>query len=111
MLSYAIAFVLTILIETCVAFLLGYHRGKILLGVVLVNLFTHPLLTALLYANATYGEFIERRTLTLVLEGGVVLVEGYLLADTFDLPRRDLYRLSLAMNLASYLTGVLLFGF
>lgn len=110
MISYATALSLTVLIEVSVALLLGYRQGRFVLAVILVNLVSHPLLSVLAYANGYFGGVVDRPPLILVLEAGVVLLEGFLLTDTFELPARSLYGLSLAMNVASFLTGLALFG-
>ena len=47
--NYAIAFLLTIVLEVAVALLLGYRRRHEIACVILVNVFSHPLVNYLVW--------------------------------------------------------------
>ena len=103
MVNYSIAFLLTIGLETTVAWLLGYRKRAEIAAVFWVNVFSHPLLHLVIgivglvrAASVSSGEI-------LFLEVCVVLVEWQLLC--YALPRQSKMRLlllSLAMNCVSY---------
>ena len=104
--NYTIAFLMTIMLETVVAWLLGYRRRQELACVVAVNVFSHPLLNFFVWIAATWllspFDFLEM----LLLEAGVVTVEWRLMC--FALPhhsRTGLFFLSLVMNGVSYTAG------
>jgi hypothetical protein len=107
--TYAAALVLTILIELATTAILGYRRRHLWLGVVLVNICTHPALNLLLAANAKFGLISPPLLLLAFLEVAVVLVEYYLLRDTFGKTGVSFFTLSLAMNFNSFAAGVLIF--
>jgi hypothetical protein len=108
--NYAIAFVATIVLEVVVALLLGYRRRVEIVCVLLVNVFSHPLVNYLIWVVNTLRAEPLGPLGHLPFEIGVVLVEWLLLC--FALPRHNrsrLFVLSLAMNSVSYLAGVLVF--
>ena len=51
--NYAIAFLLTIVLEVAVALLLGYRRRQEIASVILVNVFSHPLVNYLIWVADT----------------------------------------------------------
>jgi hypothetical protein len=107
--SYAIAFVLTVLLEVAVALAFGLRRRPEIGAVVLVNVFSHPLLICLLWTIASLRATPIRGLEILMLEAGAVLVEWRLLC--YAIPRHSakrLFVLSLTMNAASYLSGMAL---
>ena len=108
MATYLTAFVLTVLIETGVAIALGYRERLLLLAILLVNVCTHPLLNALMLANAHFA-LLPAFPLLVALEIGVVFVEWHLLRDAFREYPKPLLRLSFWMNFTSFSAGVLLY--
>ena len=110
MLNYAIAFLLTVVLEVAVALLLGYRKRVEIVCIFLVNVFSHPLVNYLVWVTNTMRAEPLGPVGHLPFEIGVVLVEWLLLC--YALPRHArsrLFALSLAMNSVSYLAGVLLF--
>jgi hypothetical protein len=107
--SYAIAFVATIVIEVAVAALLGYRRRTEIAAVICVNLFTHPLVNYLVWLIvALRSAPVGPRDIAL-FEISIVIIEWLLLC--YAIPnggRTRLFVLSLAINGASYLAGLLL---
>jgi hypothetical protein len=104
--NYAWAFVATLVLETAIAWLLGYRRREELAAVVCVNVFTHPAACFLLWLGVIPADW----PWILLLEAGIVLVEWLLLC--YALPRKSkarLLALSFMMNAASYLAGLIWF--
>lgn len=102
------ALILTILIESITAYMLGY-RGKLLyLTLLLINIMTNPtinLVLLLIYQMNNYTAYI---TSQLLLEILVVIVEWRLLKYTYPKEKKSLLLLSIIMNSASYLFGLII---
>ncbi len=96
---------LTILIETFIAFLLGY-RKKDLLNIVLVNIVTNPIVVTIpVYFNVKHGVF-ERNISLAILEITTLFTEGFIYFKCLERRKINPFLLSLLLNLASYLLGV-----
>ena len=104
--DYLITFFLSAIIELTAVFLLGFRKKKFILAVFTVNLFTHPLLNYFLAVFASFG-FSFNLILIIFLEILVVLTEARLLEYTFK--NQKFLKLSIIMNTASFLLGILLF--
>jgi hypothetical protein len=107
--NYAIAFLLTLLLELAVAVILGYRKRRELACVVLVNVITHPLLHCIVWVVRSFRYLPARDPIAVVLEVGVVVVEWQLLC--YALPnyrKRNLLVLSATMNAVSYGAGLIL---
>jgi hypothetical protein len=101
--DYAIAFLLTVVLEVGVALLLGYRKRAEIAAVFWVNVFSHPLVNFLVAIVGTFRSAAVTPHEILLFEAGVVIVEWQLLC--FALPQRSRMRLlilSLAMNSVSY---------
>jgi hypothetical protein len=101
--NYAIAFLLTVVLEVAVALLFGYRKPAEIAAVFWVNVFSHPLVNFLIRIVGVLREAPVGPKELLLFECGVVLVEWQLLC--YALPRRSrigLLILSLAMNGVSY---------
>ncbi|MBN1580290.1 MAG: hypothetical protein JXA89_06280 [Anaerolineae bacterium] len=105
---YLLTLLLTVAVEWSVACLLGFRTKQFALAVILINLITHPALNYfilfLVYLNLDPG-----LGLVIVLEVAVALVEWRLLVYVFDRPRKKLFLLAVLANLASFITGLILF--
>ena len=98
------ALICTILIETIVAFIIGY-RKKDLINVILVNIMTNPIVFIVpVYFNVKYG-IIERNVVLLILEILALLSEGFVYKKYLSNKKINPYVLSLILNLSSYLIG------
>lgn len=99
--------VLTILIECLIAFFLKY-RKKDLLNILLVNIFTNPIVSSVpVYFNVKFG--VSGRNISLlVLELLVLVVEGFIYHKYLNNKKINPYLLSLILNGSSYLLGVLI---
>ena len=105
-----LALLLTEIVEIAVALFLGYRRPREITAVFLVNLVTNPSLNYLLFLNDYFGIIRYRWPLILFSEVAVVLVEWALLVFALRGNKKSLFVLSFTMNICSYLTGVLIFG-
>jgi hypothetical protein len=106
--EYLIALFFTIAVEIIVAVVFGYRNKLAILSVVLVNLITNPLANYIVLFN-TYTHFLPENILVGVLEISIVFAEWGLLVYTLKKEPRKLLLLSISMNMASYLLGLLLF--
>jgi hypothetical protein len=93
-----------ILIETLVAFFLGYRSFKQILAVVFVNLFTHPLFLYFLSISHLSSQY----QVLLFLEMIVVIVEWILLMLALREDKKQLFYLSITMNFFSLWVGIFL---
>lgn len=106
--EYLIALFFTIAIEILVAVVFGYRNKVAILSVVLVNLITNPLANYIVLFN-TYIHLLPENILVGILEISIVFAEWGLLVYTLKKEPRKLLLLSITMNMASYLFGLLLF--
>ena len=99
--------ILTILIETLFAFILGY-RKKDLLNVILVNIITNPIVVTIpVYFNVKYGLF-ERNVSLYTLEVLTLLTEGFIYKKYMTNKKINPFVLSLLLNFSSYFIGILI---
>jgi hypothetical protein len=98
---------LTILIESGIAWLCGVRERRFFLAMIWINCITNPLLCLFLLH---YGEFSPLGIVVVSLEVLIVFVEWLLLVSVFPGQLLRMFYLSLAMNAASYLTGVMLYS-
>lgn len=106
----ALALALTIAIETIVAFALGYRTLRDMKIMSLANAITNPALNFVLLAIAASRGARVPETVVIALEIVVVIVEWHLFTMTMRRGRGELFRLSLAANLVSYLSSFVFFG-
>jgi hypothetical protein len=101
--NYAIAFLLTVVLEIGVAWLLGYRKRAEVAAVFWVNVFSHPLVNFLISLAGVLRSAAVTPQEILWFEAGVVIVEWRLLC--YALPQHSKMRLlvlSLAINGVSY---------
>lgn len=103
------ALVLTILIEWIVAYLYGFRGRGELKAVALVNLITNPMLNYVLWVTAYYHILEVDAAFVLALEISVVFAEWRLLLFALGGNSKKIFRLSVLMNLCSYLAGFFIF--
>ncbi|HEX2994891.1 MAG TPA: hypothetical protein VHP14_08705 [Anaerolineales bacterium] len=105
---YLLALLLTILVEGCVAYLLGLRSRQSLLAVLAINVLTQPalnyLLLVLVYLNVNVTFM-----LIIALEILVVILEWQLLVYIFRAPTRRFLAVSFLGNALSFLVGLLFF--
>jgi hypothetical protein len=108
--SYLTAFLLTEIIETSVAWLLGFRKGREIAAVLLVNCVTHPSLHYYLLLTARFDWLPMSMTVLFFLEIGIVFIEwGLLVFALRKRSPRSLFLLSFTMNTASYLAGLAIY--
>ena len=102
-----ISLLCTLIIEVSIAFILQY-RKKDLLNVLLVNVLTNPLLNSSVIAiNYFYG--LKARNISLyIFEVLVILTEGFIYNKYLERKKINGYLLSLILNIASYVIGLLI---
>jgi hypothetical protein len=109
--SLLTALILTILIEETVTFLLGYRNKNTFLVVALVNVITNPIANYIVMTNNIFNIIKPNILFVIILEVLIVYIEWKILE--YALPNQkqksDL-TLSIMMNLASFLTSIILFG-
>ena len=96
--------ILTIIIEVLVAYLFGY-RKKDLVNIMLANIITNPIVVVVpVYFNIKYG-ILERNIVLSILEILTVIVEGFIYNKYFNKRSMNTYKLSLILNIITYLAG------
>lgn len=107
--DYLPALLTTLVIEAALAWLLGLRKWVQILAVNLATVVTHPTIHCFILIVFFYQLLPSPLPLSLILglEAGVFLAEAVLLAFALRLPAWRAGLISLAMNLASYLFGVL----
>ncbi|MGS0972201.1 MAG: hypothetical protein ACVCEJ_03015 [Candidatus Izemoplasmataceae bacterium] len=106
-----LALVLTVGIEVVVAMIFRFQGNNRLKVVALASVITNPILTFVLSVLAMFTAAEASLYVILVLEVIVVMVEYYILHYVYGKKetKKRLFVLSLSMNAASYLVGVLVF--
>lgn len=102
--NFISALVMTEIIETGTAYLLGYRGKRFYIVLILINILTNPLLNFIL--TVLYYFHIESFIITPVLEAFVVIGEWKLFEYALGKGERSYLLLSLIINLASYLIGL-----
>ena len=98
----------TILIEIVVGLIIGIRNKRDFLNIVLVNVFTNPLVTSipvLIYINFRYTPYIIS---LILLEIFAFVSEGLIYKKTLVYKRINPFIISLILNLSSYLIGLLI---
>ena len=97
---------LTILVESGVAWLCGVRNGRFYRAMVWINCITNPLLCLFLYH---FNALSRTGAVVVSCEVLIVLVEWRLLTSVFPNQQRRLFLLALAMNAGSYLFGLTIY--
>lgn len=109
--SLLIALILTIVVEETVIFLLGYRNKNIFLVVSLANVITNPTANYIAMTNDIFKIIKPNISLVISLEVLIVYIEWKILEYALSSQEKQSYLiLSIKMNLASFLTGIILFG-
>jgi hypothetical protein len=103
------ALILTVVIEVGIAWLFGLRSKRELLTVLLINVITNPLLNYLITVNAYFHLVSQTNAFILCFEVVIVLVEWRLLVWVLQQGIKKMLVLSIVMNAASYLAGLLIF--
>ena len=95
-----LGFFLTLLFELIISFFFIKNKKNLIFYILLINLFTWPI-----------ANFISLYINIIIIEGGVIFTESFLLMFLFNLRYKNSLILSLLNNIVSYLVGVLIFNF
>jgi hypothetical protein len=107
--SFLLPLVLTIFIEGTAAFLLGYRDKQTLQMVTVVNLITNPFMNFISVLLAYFGIGRFFYWFILPLELLLIPVEWLILSYAMPKKKKELLKLSAAMNIISFTIGLLLF--
>jgi hypothetical protein len=105
------ALILTMAVEVIVAWCFGLRNKAGLAAILLINLITNPAMNFLILLNDYLGVINSTTIFTVCLEVFVVLIEWKLLTYALRMKNKKALGLSLGMNAASYLAGLLIFSF
>ena len=98
---------LTIVIESLFAIILGVRKKKDILNIILANIVTNPLVVSITFAmNFFYGLKI-RNIAEGILEIVAVLVEGLMYHQYLNFKKINPFVLSLGLNIISYGFGII----
>lgn len=100
--------ILTILIELLVAVIIGIKNKKDLLNVVLVNIFTNPLVVSIPILVRIKMGYNSQVISLIILELFAFISEGFIYSKTLKYKKINPYLISLILNLSSYLIGELI---
>ena len=107
--GFIIALLLTIAIEIIVAVFFGYSKKIEIITIIFINLITNPLLNYLLSVNNYFKIIPVNTSIILLLELFVIIIEFLLLSFALQQDLKKLFKLSLVMNIFSYIAGLLIF--
>lgn len=97
--------ILTIIIETIVALIIGIRNKKDILNIILVNILTNPLVTSIpVYFNIKYG-VLERDIALIILEVFTVIIEGIIYIKFLKFKKINSILISIYLNACSYFIG------
>lgn len=103
----ALVLILTIVIETTVAYIMGYRERNMIYVVALASVITNPVLNIFLLVTRLFSDFFSGYTILIMLELIIVYVEFRILRFVFGkrISNKKLFILSLAMNASSFIIG------
>jgi hypothetical protein len=102
---------LTIVIEVAVAALLGYRKKTTVMAIIYINIVTNLSLNSLILADFVFSWQIINVYAVILLEIIIVVIEWRLLVFALHQKSRQMFYLSLAMNSASFIVGLILMPF
>lgn len=102
------ALLLTVIIESIVAFIMRYRGKFFYLVLILVNIITNPAINFILLLVYQLGIYKLYIIAQVTLEIFVVIVEWKILKYAFPEEKKSLLLLSFSMNSASYIFGSLI---
>lgn len=98
---------ITLLFEIITAHLMGYKKQFEQITLVLINLITNPLLSLYILAISTRSGYPDLSQL-IIFELVVVVIEWILLKFTLRYSTKKMLKLSIAVNAASFILGLIL---
>ncbi|HBM80820.1 MAG TPA: hypothetical protein DD426_08285 [Clostridiaceae bacterium] len=107
--NFLLALLLTIMIESIVAFFLGYRDKRLYITLILANIITNPALNYILALIYYMGMYRLYKPAEIFLEIAAVIIEWRLFVYALDRNSKSMLKLSLAINVSSFLAGLLIF--
>lgn len=98
----------TLITEICFALILGVRKKRDLLNVTLVNLMTNPLVVSISFSTGFLFGSKVRMICMAFLELSAFASEGLVYKKTLDYKKINPFLLSLLLNAASYLMGLVI---
>lgn len=99
---------ITIVIEVIIGIICGVRKKKDILNIVLVNIFTNPLVVSIPVFITVYVSFKARVPVLIILELFAFVSEGFIYKRVLDFKKINPYLLSLILNCGSYFIGELI---
>ena len=96
---------LTVIIELIISIILGVRDKKDMLNVILVNVFTNPIVTSIQILTYVLFGYYYMIVALVILEILVFITEGYIYLKVLKFKRINPFILSLILNIASYFIG------
>ncbi|MBR6360828.1 MAG: hypothetical protein IKS04_03460 [Clostridia bacterium] len=107
-LTMAVCLLLTVLIETAAAAAIGIRKKRDFINVVLVNIITNPVLVALTGIMSFFYGHEVYLVIVFIGEIAVFVTEGLIYRKTLIYRKINPFLVSLILNGASYLSGLLI---
>lgn len=102
------ALIITIIVETLLAFIINIRNKHDLINIILVNIITNPLVNSIsLYFLLNYG-FKAKDISLAICELSTFLVEGFIYSKTLTNEKINPYLISFILNVSSYLLGLVI---
>ena len=103
--------IITLIIEISIALILKIKNKKDILNVILVNLFTNPLLNSIIIPINIFIGILERNIVLIILEILIIFIEGFIYQKVLNYKKINAYLLSLILNFSSYFIGIIINNF
>jgi len=103
-----VCLICTIIVEVLIAFIFKIKSKKDYINIILVNMVTNPLVVVIPYIFYLYIGIYYRYISLLILEVLTILIEGYIYKKTLQINQNKCYKLSLMLNISSYLIGLII---
>ena len=107
-LTMAECLILTILIESAAAAIIGVRKKHDYLNIILVNVITNPVLVALTSLAGYFYGYASYLALVIAGETGVFITEGLIYRKTLAYRKINPFLVSLILNGVSYLSGLVI---
>ena len=99
---------LTVIIELVLAVIIGVRNKKDFIIIILVNIFTNPLVNVISFLFNVYLGTLIRNIILLIMEISAVIVEGYIYKKNLYYKGLNPFVLSIILNITSYGFGVII---
>lgn len=101
-------YIITVILEIFLAYLLKIRKKKDILNIILVNLITNPPFSLAIFLINMFWGIEAYYACLIILEITIILIEGRIYKKILSHQKINIYVLSLLLNLSSYLGGILI---